>query len=78
MGRRIEISAELFYLLVRYHIDGERGDEDKIAEELQRKYDRILQHNRYTAYKTIDDPEIKDLARNSYLDAAGYLPDHRW
>lgn len=78
MGRRIQISAELFYLLVRYHIDGERGSENIIAEELQRKYDKILQHNRYTAYKTIDDPEAKELARNFYLDAAGYLPDYRW
>ena len=78
MGRNVQIPAELFYLLVKYHIDGEKDSGEIIAEELQQKYDRILQHNRYTAYKTIDDPEVKEMARNSYLDAAGYLPDHRW
>lgn len=72
------IPKELFYMLVQYHLEGNRTYEYKIAEELQSKYDRILQHNRYTAYKTIDDPEMKELARNSYLDAAGILPDHRW
>lgn len=78
MGRNIQISAELFYMLIKYHIDGDSAWKDRIAEELQSKYDRILQHNRYTAYKTVDDPEIKEMARNSYLDAAGYLPDYRW
>ena len=78
MGRNVQITAELFYLLVKYHINGETDGEEIIAAELQRKYDRILQHNRYTAYKTIDDPDMKEMARNSYLDAAGYLSDYRW
>ena len=38
----------------------------------------MARHNVYTVYKTGQDPEMRELARQVYLDKAGVLPDYRW
>ena len=58
---------------MEYYNDGE-----KIIKELKEKYDKIVNRNLYTKYKTAPTEEEKEKARQEYLNKKGIHSDFRW
>lgn len=82
MQKRIQLQIELYDLMVAYiqdHYDaGDIGRYMRIMEGVEEKKDAVLRHMAYTAYKTSPDPEIKETARQIYLENSGIHRDFRW
>ncbi len=76
--KQVQISKDLFLLLIKYHIFECYNDEEKIVEELQKKFDSIINRNLYTKYKTAPTEEEKEKARQEYLDRKGIHSSFRW
>jgi hypothetical protein len=76
--KQVQISENLFLLLIKYHIFECYNDEEKIVEELQKKFDSIINRNLYTKYKTAPTEEEKEKARQEYLDRKGIHSSFRW
>ena len=58
---------------MEYYNDGE-----KIIKELKEKYDKIVNRNLYTKYKTAPTEEEKEKARQEYLNRKGIHSSFRW
>ena len=76
--KQVQISEDLFLLLIQYHIFFFFNEEEKIAKELQQKFDSIINRNLYTKYKTAPTEEEKEKARQEYLDRKGIHSSFRW
>ena len=76
--KQVQISEDLFLLLIQYHIFECYNKEEKIAKELQQKFDSIINRNLYTKYKTAPTEEEKEKARQGYLDRKGIHSSFRW
>ena len=76
--KQVQISEDLFLLLIQYHIFECYNEEEKIVEELQQKFDSIINRNLYTKYKTAPTEEEKENARKEYLDRKGIHSSLRW
>ncbi len=76
--KRVQISEDLFLSLVKYHILEYYNDEEKIVKELKEKYDKIVNRNLYTKYKTALSEEEKEKIRQEYLNRKGIHSDFRW
>ena len=76
--KNVQISYDLFLMLVKYHLGGDDIWEDDIAEELNRKVESVIARNTYTRYKTADTKEEQEKARKEYLDLKGVFEDWRW
>ena len=76
--KNVQISYDLFLMLVKYHLGDDNIWEDDIAEELNRKVEAVIARNTYTRYKTADTPEEQEKARKEYLDLKGVFEDWRW
>lgn len=76
--KNIQISEELFMMLLKYHLCDDDLWCDDIATELERKLDAIVNRNLYTQYKTAPTKEAQETARIEYLDRKGYHKDFRW
>ena len=58
--KQVQISEDLFLLLIQYHIFECYNKEEKIAKELQQKFDSIINRNLYTKYKTAPTEEEQE------------------
>ena len=76
--KNLQISEELFYMLLRFHLLEDDLWQEEIVSELQKKLDAMVNRNLYTKYKTAPTAAEKEQARQEYLDRKGYLPDFRW
>ncbi len=76
--KKVQISYDLFLILVKYHLGGDDIWSDDIKEELNRKIEAIIARNTYTQYKTAPTKEEQEKARLAYLDLKGYHKDFRW
>ena len=76
--KQVQISEDLFLLLIKYHILEYYNEEEKIVKGLKEKYDSIINRNLYTKYKTASSEEEKEKARQEYLDRKGIHPSFRW
>ncbi len=76
--RQIKISEELFIRLVKYHLLELETDKNEIEKELQKKLDSMIMRELYTEYKTASSEELKEKARQEYLDKRGVLDSFRW
>lgn len=78
--KNVQIPAELFGLLVKYHLMDQRQEkiEDQIKKLLEGKLEALNRRSAYTTYKTDPDPEKRSEAREQYLDAAGVPEEYRW
>ena len=76
--KQVQISKDLFLLLIQYHILECHNDEEKIVKMLKEKYDSIINRNLYTKYKTAPSEEEKEKARQEYLDRKGIHSSFRW
>lgn len=76
--KNVQISYDLFLMLVKYHLGGSDIWSKEINIELNHKMEAIIAHNTYTKYKTSDTKEEQEKARTEYLDLKGYYKDFRW
>ena len=76
--KQVQISEDLFLLLIKYHILEYYNEEEKIVEGLQEKFDRVVNRSLYTKYKTAPTEEEKEKARQEYLDRKGIHSSFRW
>lgn len=78
--KKIQISQELFFELVRYFYLGDASPERSkaILTALEDKIDQLVKHELYTASKTAKTPEERETARQQYLDKVGILDSFRW
>ena len=76
--KQVQISEDLFLSLIKYHIFECYNEKEKIAKELQQKFDSIINRNLYTKYKTAPTEEEQEKARQEYLDRKGIHSSFRW
>ncbi len=77
--KQVQISEDLFLSLIKYHIlEHYYNEEEKIVKGLKEKYDKIVNRNLYTKYKTAPTKEEKEKARQEYLDRKGIHSSFRW
>lgn len=79
MQKKIQISQELFMLLVQYHLCDITDNEDVICSELSVKLNSLVSRELYSKYKdrTLS-AEERELARQEYLDRKGVPDNFRW
>lgn len=71
MSKNIQISVELFKALLAHHLMDSHSEDAMIRSELERKLNRMVEHELYTEYKTNPSEEEKENARQQYLDKKG-------
>lgn len=76
--KNVQISQELFFLLVRYFLIGQEETEPEITKALEKKMDALVMRELYTQYKTAPTEEEKEKARREYLDKRGVPDSFRW
>ena len=76
--KNVQISKELFFLLVRYFLIGQEETEPEIVKALEKKMDALVMRELYTQYKTAPTEEEKEKARREYLDKRGVPDSFRW
>ncbi|WP_312070456.1 complexin-2 [Anaerotignum propionicum] len=76
--KNVQISYDLFLMLVKYHLGDEDFWQDDIENQLKQKVEAVIARNTYTRYKTADTKEEQEKARIEYLDLKGYHKDFRW
>lgn len=76
--KNVQISEELFSMLLRFHLLDDDLWQEEIGAELQKKLDAMINRNLYTKYKTAPTEAEQEQARQEYLDRKGYFPDFRW
>ncbi|PPK43243.1 complexin-2 [Clostridium algidicarnis] len=76
--KNVQISKELFFNLLEYHLLGNDDVLEEIEIELKNKIDRLMDRELYTTYKTAKTQTEQEKARQEYLDRKGYHKDFRW
>lgn len=76
--KNVQISQELFFLLVRYFLIEQEETEPEIVKALEKKVDALVMRELYTQYKTAPTEEEKEKARREYLDKRGVPDSFRW
>ena len=76
--KNVQISQELFFLLVRYFLIGQEEMEPEIVKALEKKMDALVMRELYTKYKTAPSEEEREKARREYLDRRGVPESFRW
>ena len=69
--KKVQISKELFFNLIRFHFAEMYEVEEDIKNELQK-------NEYYTTYKTAPTEQEREEARKKYLDEKGIHEDFRW
>ena len=83
MAQSVQISMELWQLLLEFFITEEDPDqlhliEYEINKQLEIKLDKMLSRIYYSRYKTAPSPEERERARQEYLNHKGIPADFRW
>ena len=84
--KKIQITQGLFVKMLKYFYSEEfELDDDELCElyheikkGIDKKLDAISRRSYYTEYKTADNAEVKEQARQKYLDAVGMHRDFRY
>ena len=76
--KNVQISEDLFFLLVKYHL----ADIDEVLPEikkaLENKLEMLVRRDLYTKYKTATAESEREEARKAYLDKVGMHQNFRW
>ena len=80
MAKNVQIPQELFLELIRYFVLDDVTEEryKAISDALSTKFDKMVNHELYSAYKTAETPEEREKARQQYLDRIGMRDSFRW
>lgn len=76
--KNIQISEQLFFNLVKYHLIEIDDVLPDIKKELESKIEAMVRRDLYTKYKTAPTEEEREKARQEYLDNVGMHRDFRW
>lgn len=78
--RSIQIPLEAFLRLYKVIcLDmGTQDDLQALKTILEGKFDALVRHETYTAYKTAETDTEREDARQKYLDMVGVPKDFRW
>ena len=76
--KNIQISEELFFALVKYHLLEMDDVYPEIRKGLQEKFEAMVKRELYTKYKTASTEEEREKARQEYLDKVGMHRSFRW
>lgn len=76
--KNIQISEELFFALVKYHLLEMDDVYLEIKKGLEKKVDVLVMRELYTKYKTAPTDEEREKARREYLDKRGVPDSFRW
>ena len=84
--KKIQITQDLFVKILKYFYNEEFELVDdelfelyhEIKSGIDKKLDAISRRGYYTEYKTTDSDELKEQARQKYLDAVGMHKDFRY
>ena len=71
--KNVQISQELFFLLVRYFLIGQEETEPEIVKALEKKMDALVMRELYTQYKTAPTEEEKEKAQLPQAEKASAL-----
>lgn len=77
MGQ-IQISEELFFMLMKYHFLDVEEEQAEIKKKLMEKLDAMVRRDLYSQYKTAPTEEQKQKAIQEYLDKRGVPKSFRW
>ena len=73
--KNVQISQELFFDLVRFHLLEMEELSPEIQKGLEAKLEAMLKRELYTKYKTAPTEEERERARKEYLDKVGIHRD---
>lgn len=76
--KKIQISEELFFALLNYHLIGNEEYQAEINKGLEIKLDSMVNREKYTQYKTAPTEEKRERARKDYLDRRGIKESFQW
>ncbi len=76
--KQIQISEDLFMLLLKYHLMVIEEYQSEIQKGLEQKFGQMVKSQLYTTYKTAPAEEEREKARQEYLDKRGVSEDFRW
>ena len=76
--KNVQISEELFFALLKYHLLKMDDVLPEIKKGLEEKLEAIVRRDLYTKYKTAQTEEEREKARQEYLDKVGMHRDFRW
>ena len=76
--KNIQISEELFFALLKYHLVEIDDVLPEIKMELEDKLEAMIRRDLYTKYKTAPTEEEREKARQEYLEKVGMHRSFRW
>ena len=76
--KKIQISEDLFFALLKYHLADIDEVLPEIKRELEKKLEAMTRRELYTKYKTAPTERERGEARNAYLDKVGVHQNFRW
>ena len=76
--KNIQISEELFFALLRYHLVEIDDVLPEIKKGLEDKLEAMVRRELYTKYKTAPTEEEREKSRQEYLDRKGIPESFRW
>ena len=74
----MQISEELFFALLKYHLVEMDDVLPEIKKGLEEKLEAMVRRDLYTKYKTAPTEEEREKARQEYLDMVGMHRSFRW
>lgn len=76
--KTIQISEQLFFALLKYHLVEMDDVLPEIKKGLEEKLGAMVKRDLYTKYKTAPTEEEREKARQEYLNKVGVHRDFRW
>ena len=76
--KNIQISEQLFFALLKYHLLETDEVLPAIKKGLEEKLEAMVRRELYTKYKTAPTEEEREKARQEYLEKVGMHWDFRW
>ena len=76
--KNVQISSQLFFNLIRFHLLEMEEVLPEINKDLELKIEALARRELYTKYKTAPTEEERENARQEYLDKVGMHRDFRW
>ena len=76
--KNVQITQELFWAIIKYHLAGQEQYLPDIKEGLEKNLDSLVMREIYTRSKTALTEEEREKARKEYLDRRGIGEDFGW
>ena len=76
--KNVQISEELFFALLKYHLVEMDDVLPQIKKGLEEKFEAMVKRDLYTKYKTAPTEEERERARQEYLEKVGMHRSFQW